>query len=52
MPPRDVALDAQWARSIKNPDVTTGPLPRSFARSLDNFSHSLAQGAVNDRMAI
>ena len=31
----------QWARSTKNPDVSTGPLARPFAR-----------GTVNDCMAI
>ena len=28
------ATAALWARSIKNPDVSTGPLARPFARSL------------------
>ena len=34
--------DAQWARSTKNPDVSTGPLPRPFARSLTRLTRSLS----------
>ena len=34
--------DAQWARSTKNPDVSTGPLARPFARSLAPLTRSLA----------
>ena len=42
---------ALWARTTKNPVVSTGPLARPFARSLTplaHFSHSLARGTVND----
>ena len=33
---------ALWARSTKNPDVSTGPLARPFARSLAPLTRSLA----------
>ena len=33
---------AHWARSTKNPDVSTGPLPCPFARSLAPLTRSLA----------
>ena len=33
---------AQWARSVKNPDVSTGPLARPFTHSLAPLSCSLA----------
>ena len=33
-PEVSVGSTAQWARSTKNPDVSTGPLARPFARSL------------------
>ena len=32
-----------WARSTKNPDVSTGPLARPFARSLAPLTRSLAR---------
>ena len=31
-----------WARSTKNPDLSTGPLTRPFTRSLAPLTHSLA----------
>ena len=39
MPPFTLA---QWAKSTKNPDVSTGPLARPFARSLTALTHLLA----------
>ena len=56
---------ALWARSTKNPDVSTGPLGHPFACSLTpstpsvrslicslaHFAHSLARGTVNNQMA-
>ena len=53
--------DALWSGSTKNGDVSTGPLARSFARSLApltrslapdcslaHFAHSLTGGTLND----
>ena len=42
-----VATHALWSGTIKNPDVSTGPLACPFART----GHSHARGKVNDLMS-
>ena len=41
-------IGKKWARSTKNPDVSTGPLARPFALSLiHSFAHLLTQLAYS-----
>ena len=51
----DGNYDALWARSTKNPDVSTGPLAHLFTRplrslvhSLAHLAHTLTRGKVDD----